>query len=191
MTSFWQKIFDRFNIFDLVVIAMLSSLGIAIKPIVAPLSHILLGALPIPPGAVTGGIYMMWLVLGFGITKKRGTMTLMGLVQGILVMAVGMFGSQGAFSLLTYSAPGLAADLVLLLIGHRICCLMCAFLAGMVCNIVGTAMVNLTNYRFPLIPLILSLGIAALSGGIGGMIAYKIMQQLSKLKKQGWDVHEG
>ena len=189
--SFWHRIFDRFSIFDLVIIAMLSSLGIAIKPIVAPLSHILLGALPIPPGAVTGGIYMMWLVLGFGITKKRGTMTLMGLVQGILVMAVGMFGSQGALSLLTYTMPGLAADLVMLLIGHRACCLMCSFIAGMICNIVGTAMVNLTNYRFPLIPLILSLGIAALSGGIGGMIAYKVIQQISSLKKQGWDAHEG
>ncbi len=189
--SFWQKILNRFNIFDLIIIAMLSSLGIAIKPIIAPLSHILVGPLPIPPGAVTGGIYMMWLVLGLGITKKRGTMTLMGLVQGILVMAVGMFGSQGALSIVTYTMPGLAADLGMLLIGHRACCMLCSFIAGMLCNVVGTAMVNLTNYRFPLFPLLLSLGIAALSGGLGGIIAYKIIEQISRLKKQGWDAHEG
>lgn len=189
--SFWQKILSRFSIFDLVVIAMLSSIGIAIKPVVVPLSHILVGPLPIPPGAVTGGIYMMWLVLGFGITGKRGTMTLIGMVQGILVMVVGMFGSQGGLSLLTYTMPGLAADLVLLLIRHRACCLLCSFIAGMICNVVGTAMVNLTNYRFPLIPLLLSLGIAALSGGIGGIIAYKIIQKISSLTKQNWDTYEG
>ncbi|WP_027399057.1 ECF transporter S component [Anaerovorax odorimutans] len=188
--SFWQSNLNRFNIFDLIVIAMLSSLGIAIKPIIAPLSHILIGPLPIPPGAVTGGIYMLWLVLGFGITKKRGTMTLMGLVQGILVMSVGLFGSQGALSIITYTMPGLVADIVMLLIGHRACCMMCSFTAGMTCNVVGTLMVNLTNYRFPLFPLLLSLGLAALSGGIGGIIAYKIIEQISKLKEQGWEMNE-
>ena len=61
---------------------------------------------------------MMWLVLGFGITGKRGTMTLIGFVQAILVMATGMVGSQGAMSLLSYTMPGILADLGLLLIGR-------------------------------------------------------------------------
>lgn len=169
---------------------MMSALGIAIKPIIAPLSHILIGPLLIPPGAVTGGIYMMWLVLGFGITGKRGTMTLIGLVQAILVMATGMVGSQGAMSLLSYTMPGILADLGLFLIGHRVCCLPCAFLAGMLCNIAGTVMVNLVYYRFPVVPLVLSLSIAALSGGLGGLIAFKIVQQIWKFQKQGRNMGE-
>ena len=166
--SVWQKFLDRFSLYDLIIIAMMSALGIAIKPIIVPLSHIISGPLLIPPGAVTGGLFMMWLVLGFGITGKRGTMTLIGFVQAILVMATGMVGSQGAMSLLSYTMPGILADLGLLLIGHRVCCLPCAFLAGMLCNIAGTAMVS----------------VAALSGGLGGLIAFKVVQQIRKFQKR-------
>ncbi|MCG9967271.1 ECF transporter S component [Pelotomaculum terephthalicicum JT] len=189
--SVWRKFLDKFSLYDLIVIAMVSALGIAVKPIIAPLSHILAGPLLIPPGAVTGGIYMMWLVLGFGITGKRGTMTLIGLVQAILVMATGMVGSQGVMSLLSYTAPGILADLGLLLIGHRVCCLPCAFLAGMLCNIAGTVVVNLVYYRFPAVPLLLSLSVAALSGGLGGVIAFKIVWQIRKFQKQDQNISKG
>lgn len=185
-----RKFLDRFSLYDLIIIAMMSALGIAIKPIIAPLSHILIGPLLIPPGAVTGGIYMMWLVMGFGITGKRGTMTLIGLVQAILVIATGMVGSQGVMSLLTYSMPGVVADLGLLLIGHRVCCMPCAFLAGLLCNVTGTVMVNLVYYRFPLIPLLFSLSLAALSGGIGGLIAFKIVQQVWRFQKPHWNINQ-
>ncbi len=183
-----QKFLDRFTPYDLIIISLMSAIGIAIKPIIVPLSHILTGPLLIPSGAVTGGIYMLWLVLGFGITGKRGTMTLIGIVQAILVMATGMLGSQGVMSLLSYTMPGIVADLGLLLIGHRVCCLPCAFLAGMLCNTASTLMVNLVYYRFPLIPLLFSLSIAALSGGLGGMVAFKIVEQIRQFNKRDLNI---
>lgn len=191
MARVYQKFLDRFTPYDLIIIALMSAIGIAIKPIIVPLSHIITGPLLIPSGAVTGGIYMMWLVMGFGITGKRGTMTLIGVVQAILVMATGMLGSQGVMSLLSYSMPGIVADLGLLLIGHRICCLPCAFLAGLLCNVTGTIMVNFVYYRFPLIPLIFSLSIAALSGGLGGIIAFKVVEQIREFQKRDWNMREG
>jgi hypothetical protein len=174
---------DKFSLYDLIIIAMMSSLGVATKPIIVPLAHIISGPLLIPSGAVAGGFYMMWLVLGFGITGIRGTMTLIGLVQAILVMATGIVGSHGVLSMLTYTMPGILADLGLFLIGHRVCCLPCAFLAGMLCNLAGTIMVNLVYFRLPLIPLVLSLSTAALSGGLGGLLAFKILQQLWNTRK--------
>ena len=179
-----QKFFDRFSLYNLIIIAMMAALGIAVKPIIVTLAHIISGPLFIPSGAVAGGFYMMWLVLGFGITKVRGTMTLIGLVQAILVMATGIVGSHGAFSLITYTMPGLVADLGLLLIRHRVCCLPCAFLAGVLCNIAGTFMVNLVYFRLPLVALILTLSVATLSGGLGGILAFKILEQLQKFSKK-------
>ena len=179
-----QKFFDRFSLYNLIIIAMMAALGIAVKPIIVTLAHIISGPLFIPSGAVAGGFYMMWLVLGFGITKVRGTMTLIGLVQAILVMATGIVGSHGAFSLITYTMPGLVADLGLLLIRHRVCCLPCAFLAGVLCNIAGTFMVNLVYFRLPLVALILTLSVATLSGGLGGILAFKILEQLQKFGKK-------
>lgn len=178
-----QKFLDRFSLYDLIIIAMMSALGIATKPIIVPLVHIISGPLFIPSGAMAGGFYMMWLVLGFGLTGIRGTMTLIGLVQAILVMATGIVGSHGVISVLTYTIPGIAADLGLLLIGHGICCLPCAFLAGMLSNLAGTIMVNLVYFRLPVIPLLLSLSVAALSGGLGGLLAFKILQQI-------WNFHK-
>jgi hypothetical protein len=182
-----QKFFDRFSLYDLIIIAMVSALGVATKPIIVPLANIITGPLFIPSGAVAGGFYMMWLVLGYGITGKRWTMTLIGFVQAILVMGTGIVGSHGALSLFTYTAPGILADLGLLLIGHRVCCLPCAFLAGMLANAAGTIMVNFVYFRLPLIPLVLSLSAAALSGGLGGIVAFQILGQIRKLQKRGTD----
>ncbi len=187
--SLVQKQLDRFSIYDLIIIAMMAALGIATKPIIVPLAHIITGPLFIPSGALAGGFYMMWLVLGFGITGKRGTMTLIGLVQAIVVIATGIVGSHGVMSLLTYTMPGILADVGLFLIGHRVCCLYCAFLAGMLCNIAGTIMVNFVYFRLPLIPLVLSLSLAALSGGLGGIIAFKILQQISTFSKPNRSVN--
>lgn len=177
-----QKFLARFSLFDLIIIAMMAAIGIAIKPVIVPLAHILTGPLFIPGGVVAGGFYMMWLVLGTGLTGKRGTATLIGLVQALAVMGTGFFGSHGAMSLLTYTVPGIMADLGLLVTGHRVCCFPCAFMAGMLANIGGSAMVNLVYFRLPLIPLLLSLSVAALSGGLGGIIAFQIRQQLLKIQ---------
>ncbi|MGI5920872.1 MAG: ECF transporter S component [Syntrophomonadaceae bacterium] len=181
-------LFRRLSVYDLIIIAMMAAVGVATKVIIVPLIHIITGPFFIPSGAVAGGFYMLWLVLGFGITGKRGTMTLIGLVQAILVIASGIVGSHGVLSLLTYTVPGILADLGLFLIGHRVCCLPCSFLAGMFCNIGGTVMVNFIYFRLPIIPLAFSLGIAALSGGLGGIIAYKILQQVREIKNSDQSV---
>ena len=50
-----QKMLDKFSVFDLIIIAMISTLGIASKPVIVPLSHIITGPLLIPGGVVAGG----------------------------------------------------------------------------------------------------------------------------------------
>lgn len=178
-----QKLLAKFSLFDLIIIAMISALGIAIKPVIVPLAHIVTGPLLIPSGVVAGGFYMMWLVLGAGLTGKRGTATLIGFTQALLVMSTGIMGSHGMMSVSIYTIPGVLADLGLLVIRHKVCCMPCAFLAGMLANIGGSLMVNFVYFRLPLIPLVLSLSVAALFGGLGGILAFKILQQI-------WKFHE-
>ena len=91
-----------FTSFDLVVIAIVSALGIALKPIIVPLVHIITGPLFIPGGAIAGGFYMLWIVLGIGYIKKFGTGTLIGIVQGILVIVTGAMGTHGIISIISY-----------------------------------------------------------------------------------------
>ena len=66
-----SNMLKNFSVFELITIALTASLGLASKPIITPLTHIITGPLFIPGGAVAGGFYMMWSVLGAALIKKR------------------------------------------------------------------------------------------------------------------------
>ena len=178
----FKKFIRKFSAFQLIVIALMATLGIATKPIIVPLVHIITGPLYIPGGAIAGGFYMMWIVLGVGLINKIGVATVIALIQAIMVVSLGIFGTHGIMSLLTYMIPGLAVDALLILIRYRKPSLANLFLCGVVANISGTFLVNVVFFRLPIVPLILILSSGALSGGIGGIIAYKI---IDKLEQQG------
>lgn len=177
-----SRILQRFSTRDLVLIAILAALGIAIKPVVVPLAHVVTAPLFIPGGALAGGLYMMWLVVGMGIVGKRGTATLIALVQALLVMFTGVVGSHGAMSLVSYTAPGVVMDLGLLVIGHSACCLACCTIAGVLANVTGTLTVSVIFFRLPPIPLALAVATAALSGAIGGVLAAQVAGRLRRYR---------
>jgi len=162
----FQSFLRRFSMFDLAVIALMAALGIATKPVIVPLAHIITGPLYIPGGVIAGGFYMMWIVLGAAIVHKRGAGTLIGLVQAILMLVLGVYGTHGALSLITYSLPGTAVDLALFLAGRWGYEMAGLFLAGIMANLTGTFLSSLVFFRLPLIPLLLSLSAASLSGGL-------------------------
>ena len=175
-----RKVFSYFTVRDLILIAAMAALGVALKPVINPIVHLITTPLQIPGGSLAGGLYMMWIVVAMGLTGKRLTPTMVGLVQAILVMITGITGSHGAMSLISYTLPGIVVDLALLIMNHRVCCLPCSFVAGMLANVTGTACTNMIFFNLPLIPLILSLLIAAFSGAIGGIISWGLLKSLKK-----------
>ena len=175
-----KKLLKKFTVRDLVLIAVMAALGIAIKPLVVPLAHLVSTPLMIPGGALAGGLYMMWLVVAFALTGKYGAATLTGLVQAILVMITGVSGSHGALSLISYTAPGLLVDIVFFIIRRVPDTLPLSMLAGMLANLAGTVCVNIIFFSLPLIPLLLSLCAAAFSGGVGGVLSYLLLAALAR-----------
>jgi len=167
-----KRFLSRYSMFELILIAMMACLGIATKPLIVPLVHIITGPLYIPGGAVAGGFYMLWIVLAYALIQKPGTSFLTAGVQAVTIMSLGFFGTHGAMSFFTYLIPGIAVELVFGFPRHRGCCAGCCFAAGIAANISGTFLVNLIFFRLPLIPLLLVLSSASLSGGLGGLIAY-------------------
>jgi len=171
----------RFKLADYVIIAMLAAMGIASKVIVVPLAQAITGPLFIPGGVVAGGFFMMFVILGTALTGKIGAALLVSLVQAVLVTITGTFGSHGAASLFTYALPGIAVEVWFLLSRHRGCCPLCCFIGGMVANLTGTFAVNLAIFNLSFTPLILSIAVAALSGGLGGLVASTVARNLKKL----------
>ncbi|WP_105616603.1 ECF transporter S component [Vallitalea okinawensis] len=166
-----------FTVFEMMLIALMASLGIATKSIIVPLIHMITGPLYIPGGSLAGGFYMMWLILGAGFINKKGTATLIALVQGVMVMVMGFYGSHGALSIISYTLPGIMIDIFLLLFKGQCRSLGACFFACILANITGTFMSNLLFFRLPIIPLLFSISLAAFSGGIGGYIAYFLINR--------------
>ena len=176
-----RRFLETFSLPQLILCALMAALGIAVKAVAVPLAHIVTGPLLIPGGAVAGGLYMLFLVLACALCGRLGAATVTALVQAILVMVTGLSGSHGAFSLITYLLPGLAVDLVMLLTRHRGGCVLCCFFAGAAANIAGTLAVGAAVLGLPVVPLMLSLALAALSGGLGGLLARRIAKSLQDL----------
>src|SRR6056297_4302665 len=101
-----KKFLNSFSVFQLVIIALMAGLGVATKPIIVPLAHMITGPLYIPGGVIAGGFYMMWLILGAGLVKKPGTATLISAVQAIMMVSLGIYGTHGVVSFFTYIIPG-------------------------------------------------------------------------------------
>lgn len=177
-----NRFLSRFSIFDLVIIAILSALGVATKPIVVPLVHIITGPLFIPGGAIAGGFYMMWIVLGAGFVKKTGAASLVGLVQGILVIATGIMGTHGIMSIASYTIPGIVVDIVFLFSKNKNFNILHYVFATMGANVTGTLIANILFFRLPGVTVVLVLASAALSGAIGGIIVWSINQGLEKIE---------
>lgn len=175
-----KRMLGGFSMYQLVIVALMAGLGVATKPLIVPLAHIITGPLYIPGGVIAGGFYMMWMVMGAGLVERRGAATLIATVQAIMMVSLGIFGTHGLVSFFTYIIPGLAVDLVLLLSRKPAQSLVSCFFAGIAANLSGTFLVNLVFFRLPLIPLLLSLSSAALSGGLGGIIAYNVLSQFRK-----------
>lgn len=176
-----SRFLKNYSVFNLIIIAVVSALGIATKPIVVPLVHIITGPLFIPGGAVAGGFYMFWVVLGAGIVKRTGSGTLIGIVQGILVIAIGTMGTHGIMSIISYTLPGIAVDVIFLFSKNKKFTSLHYVFGCMAANVTGTLISNILFFRLPFVTVILIVSAAALSGTVGGLIAYSISKSLEKL----------
>jgi len=160
----------RIRTIDAVFIALMAACGLALKPIVGPLFKLVGSALFIPSGSMAGAIYMVWPMLALLIVRQIGSATLVGLIQGIIVMVTGIYGSHGVISLMTYTIPGLVIDAVyLLIIGFQNRWLM--FLPAALGNVSGSILVSIVFMHLPFIPLIIAASFAFVFGAMGGFLS--------------------
>jgi hypothetical protein len=169
----------KFTTKDIILIALLAALGLAVKPLVKTFTHFISTPLGIPGGTLGGGFYMMWLTLALALTKRSGAATLVGLVQGFVVLILGLPGSHGALSIFTYALPGVVIDLFALLY-RRYEKLDGQILYCVLANLTGTWLVGLIIMRLPKAPFYLALSLSALSGIAGGVLAWLIAKEIRK-----------
>lgn len=167
---------SRFRTVDLLYLAAFAALGLAVKPLVTPLVHLVSTPLMIPGGSLAGGFYMMWLGMAVAVVRIPGAALLVGLVQAV-VMLSGFFGSHGVASILSYGLPGLAVEIVARFFRRRDGLLPQALFC-IAANLTGTVIVAVLVMRLALIPALIALTAAVISGLIGGGLAYRLLAKL-------------
>jgi len=175
-----RQYFQKFTLYDLILIAALSAIGLAMKPIIHPMIQMISGPLRIPGGSLSGGFYMMWLALARVIVNKPGSALLFGLSQGMTVMLVGFFGSHGVFSLISYSMPGLVVEIFAIFFRGQSLFILCLY--SVVANLTGTIAVATVVMQLPLIMLMISGLSSIFSGLMGGYFAEIVLGKLKKYK---------
>lgn len=166
-----KGILKSFALKDLILIAMLTALSIAIKVIAGSLIRMVTGPLGIPGGALAGGFYMLWLPLAIVLVQRRGAALVVAALQTLIMITTGAPGSHGAWTILTYILPALPVEAVFFFRkkGYNMLHFM---LACCLANITGTFLSSQLLFRISLYPLLFTLLAAAFSGAGGGIIAY-------------------
>jgi energy-coupling factor transport system substrate-specific component len=101
----------RFSVRDLVIIAILCSLGGVMSTYVKYIANIINIGFGVPFGAaqLVAGLHVLWLVLCYGLVRKFGTGTLAGFLKGVIELFTG--NPHGITVVLISSIEGIFIDL--------------------------------------------------------------------------------
>ena len=160
----------KMSTLDATFVVLMAACGVALKPIVGPITKLIGSALFIPSGSIGGAVYMMWPTLAFLVVRRFGAASLVGIIEGIIIVFTGFYGSHGIISLLIYFIPCLIIDLSLW-ITQKFANRFVLFVAPALGNLSGSVMVGVFIMHIPTIPLIISLAPSFVFGGIGGLFA--------------------
>jgi len=104
---------------DLVKIAILSALGGVSSTFIGYLGNVVNRFVGVPFGAgqFLAGLHIFWIILGFGLTKKEGTCTMVGVLKGMAELFTG--GKLGVFVIVLSGIQGIIADAVFLIVRKK------------------------------------------------------------------------
>lgn len=160
----------KWSTLDAVFMVLMAACGVALKPVVGPLAKLVGSALFIPSGALAGAVYMMWPMLALLVVRKFGAALYVGVLEGVIVLVTGFYGSHGFLSLITYIGPCLVMDLAFLPV-RQSRYKWSRFFPPALANITGVLLVGTLIMRIPAIPLFIGCIPAFILGGLGGMLA--------------------
>ena len=176
----------------LIFMALCCVLGIFSKQLVNPLANVITEALHIP-GGIGKSFSIMFLTVAVEVARNQKDLekdrlfwfggTLMGLVQGLLSLALGRVGSMGALMPLGFIASGIGLDVIYALAKLlRLNCIERMVFATSLASVLGSLIANLLVFHLWGAVLWLYLCVAALSGALFGILGAWVVDRLHKLR---------
>ncbi|MBR2762601.1 MAG: hypothetical protein IKD66_15700 [Solobacterium sp.] len=166
----------RIQLRKLLYMAICCDLGIISKRLISPFANVLTDALHVPGGIGTS-FSLMFLVIGAALTDTFGSGLLMGALQSGIALALGATGSLGALSPIAYMIPGIAIDLVFLLL-RRAKKETAVMAACIIAPLTASLTANALIFQLKGVVLLLYAGIACSTGALCGLIAIPLIERL-------------
>ncbi len=171
----------RDKILRLIFMALCCDFGLFAKKLISPAANILTDSLHIPGGIGTA-FSLLFLVAATALLPKFGAATIMGAVQSVLALSMGMVGSMGALAPIGYIIPGLMIDIILWFgrrtkLGNTISMM----LANMLASLAACLTANVIVFHLGGIPLALYGAVSLFSGAVCGLLAGQLYRRLEPL----------
>lgn len=159
-------------------LALCCDLGLFSKRLIAPAANVITDALHIPGGIGTS-FSLMFLVVAAMLVPRFGCATIMGMVQSVIALSLGMVGSMGALSPVGYIVPGLVIDLLVSLTRRLpLSRTERTMVVNAAAGLSAALAANLIVFRLRGTVLLLYLCVAATSGAICGLPASELVRRL-------------
>lgn len=169
---------NNYRLRNLIFLTLCCDMGLFSKRLIAPVANIVTDMLRIPGGIGTS-FSLMFLVVAAALVHVRGCATLMGLVQSVIAVSMGMIGSMGALSPIGYIVPGIIIDLVFAAASKTKAELITVMT---IANMLGAAAAGLTAnaivFHLSGIPLALYIAVALASGTVCGPLGCLLVKRL-------------
>lgn len=163
----------------IIFLALCCDLGLFSKRLIAPAANVITDALHIPGGIGTS-FSLMFLVVAAMLVPRFGCATIMGIVQSVIALSLGMVGSMGALSPVGYIVPGIAVDLLVALTRRLpLSRTEKAVLTNAAAGVCAALTANLIVFRLQGAALVLYLCVATSSGAICGIPASELVRRLA------------
>ena len=162
----------------LIFLALCCDLGLFTKRLIAPVANILTDSLHIPGGIGTS-FSLMFLVIAAMLTPGFGCGTLMGAIQSMIALSLGMVGSMGVLSPIGYIVPGFVIDCVIVLSRKtRLSDDVAMLTANMLAAASASLVANILVFRLSGVVLLLYMAVAFTSGAICGVLGGSLVPRL-------------
>lgn len=175
---------------DLILLAFFADIGFVSKRVIAPFANVFTDFLRVPGGIGTA-FSLMFIVIGTYLIQRKGSATVMSLVQCILAMSLGMTGAMGMMSPIGYIMPGIVIDIMIILcLRYHASMPLSMILANAAGSVTAALTANFIVFRLRGAVLALYLLIGLISGGICGLLAAVIFKRIKPLYRSDKNTSE-
>lgn len=166
----------------LIIMALCCDLGLFSKRLIAPAANVITDALHIPGGIGTA-FSLMFIVVAAGLMPRFWCGTVMGAVQSVIALSLGMVGSMGALSPIGYIVPGFVIDCVMWA-ARRLNAKTqyTVIIANMLSAAAASITANFIVFRLSGVVLLLYVSVALTSGAVCGVLGGELLRRLQNIK---------